>query len=223
MWKDGLLLLLWWFWLLRWFWLWLWSPCSISFHLSPRSALVVSALFRLPCSVRLVFLVVSLCFRSCLPSCGSLCPPCLPSVSFCRLLFPFLLVIVSVLSPFFPCVCLLVFLHCIRIVYFCLPLSPVLFPFLVVTVSVLSPFCFHLALIVSALSSFCFFLSPVFSPFLLVTVSVLSFSPSSCFPSCWSLCPPCLPSASLSPVVSPFLLVIVSVLSPFYFFCLPSC
>ena len=26
---------------------------------------------------------VSLCLRSCLPSCGSLCPPCLPSVSLC--------------------------------------------------------------------------------------------------------------------------------------------
>ena len=44
----------------------------------------------------------------------------------------------------------------------------------------------------------------------------------SCLPSCWSLCPPCLPSVSfcfpLSPVLSPFLLVTVSGLSPF---CLP--
>ena len=96
------------------------------------------------------------------------------------------------------------------------------------------------------------------SPFLLVSVSVFCFllSPfllgvpliSLLFPSCWSLCPPCLPSFrlpvsmlvlspflliivfALSPLLSPFLLVMVSLVFilgpsclPSVSFCLPSC
>ena len=90
---------------------------------------------------------VSLCLRSCLPSCWSLCPPCPPSVTFVS-----------------PLVSLLVG-HCVRLVAivcvlspFCFLLSPFLSPFLLAIVSVLSPFCF--------------LLSPFLSPFLLMSQNV---------------------------------------------------
>ena len=112
----------------------------------------------------------------------------------------------------------------------CLPLSPVLFPFLLVTVSALSPFCFLLLVAVSALSPFCL-LSCLPSCWSLCPPCLpsVSFCLPSCFPSCWSSCPPCLPSclrllSLLSPVVSvlpPFLWVTVSALSPFCFLLSP--
>ena len=97
------------------------------------------------------------------------------------LLFPFLSVIVSVLSLFFPRVCLLVFLHCVRIVSLLSPFVSGLVSLLgghcVCLVSLLFPFGSLLVSLVGHCVRLVFlliFLSPVFSPFLLVTVSVLS-------------------------------------------------
>ena len=148
---------------------------------------------------------------------------------------PFLLFDAAFRLPF---VSLFVFFEGLVIVSAFSPFSLLLYPFL-------SPF---LLVIVSALSPFCLLLPPflwfqpsssgltALSPFLLVTVSTLSpFCSSSCLPSCWycvclvslnvcpscwSLCPPCLPSVLfLSPFLSPFLLVfcvrLVSLLFPF--------
>ena len=201
---------------------------SISIHLSPTLSLYfpkqvtvrflrVSAL--LPPSVRLVSLG--------LPSCWSLCPPsCWAWSPFCFLLFPFLLVIVSALSPFlspfvsglvsllvghcvhlvsllFPFFSLLVSLlvgHCVRLVSLLSPLSPFLSPFLLVTVSVLSPFCFLLSpfllVIVSALSPF---LSPFVSGLVSLLVGHCVRLVSLLFP--LPSCLPCCPHCHLSPCV----------------------
>ena len=140
-----------------------WSLCPSSFPGSP--ALLASALFPLAmqrfnsfvskvisslfspnssqCSLRVSALPrdsVSDFRPAChpFPSCWSLRPPCLPSVSFClpchcvrlvSLLFAFVSLLVSFLAG-----------HCVR----CLPLSRVLPPFLLVTVSLLFPFVYLL-------------------------------------------------------------------------------
>ena len=128
---------------------------------------------------------LSLCVRSCLPSCWSQCPSyllvsslVLPSSCSVLPLSPFLLVIAlssfsllaslfvghwsPVLSPF-----LLVTVSVSFCLPSCLPLSPVLSPFLFVIVSVLSPLFF--------------LVSPFLIPFLLIIVSVLF---PFCLPSC---------------------------------------
>ena len=91
---------------------------------------------------------VFLCLQSCLPSCWSLCPPCLPPVSLClRSCLPSCW---SLCPP------------CRPSVSFCLP---------------------------SCLSS-CWSLCPPCLPCVCLCLR-------SCLPSCWSLCPPCLRSVSL--------------------------
>ena len=147
-------------------------PCSISIHLSPRSVtagvrpfplamqhfysflkqftvrgsqfffimcppfLSLLALFRWPCSISLS--------PFCPPSCWSLCPPFLPSVSFVFGLVSLLFFIISlspVLSPFSLCLqsCLT---SCWSLCPSCLPSVPFLSPFLLVIVSALSLFLF---------------------------------------------------------------------------------
>ena len=106
-----------------------------------------------------------------LSPCWSLCPPCLPScLPLSPVLSSFLLVTVSVLSPFF----------------FASFLSPVLVGHCVRLVSLLSPFVSGL---VSVLVGHCLRLVSLLFPFF-----------PSCSASCWSLgslCPSCLPSVSL--------------------------
>ena len=190
--------------------------------------------------VRFVFMLVSLCLRSCLPSCGSLCPPCLPSVSFCLpscppscwSLCPPCFPSVSFCLPSCPPSCWSLCPPCFPSAFLwrsclpsCFPLSRVLSPFLLVIVSVLSPFCFlfspflfpFLLVIVSVLSPFFPFVCLLVSLHCVRLVSLLaSLCVQSCLTSCWSLCPSCLASVPfLSSLLSPFLLVIVSALSSF--------
>ena len=166
-------------------------PCSISIDLSPRSVIAGVRPFLLAIQVchcagrsesgqvghcvRLVSLLspfVSGLFSllvSVVPSCLRSCPS-------------FLLVTVSVLSPFYLLLSPFLSPSCWSLCPSCLPLSPVLSPFLLVIVSVLSPFCLQsclaswpfLFVILSVLSLFCFLLIPFSSPFLLAIVSVLS-------------------------------------------------
>ena len=102
----------------------------------PHPSLLVSALFRWPCLLLssslspFFFVIVStlspflLGLRSCLPSCGSLCPSCLPSFAFVSLLFPFVSLLVFLLVDH--CVCLVSLLlsfvsllvgHCVCLVF----------------------------------------------------------------------------------------------------------
>ena len=109
-------------------------------------------------------------------------------------------------------------------------LSPLL-SFLLVIVSALSPFCLP-----CLRSPFC----PVLSPFLLVIVvsfclpscwslcplclPSFSFCLPACPPSCWLLCRPCLPSClPLSLVLSPFFIITVSIFVPSVSFCFLCC
>ena len=179
-------------------------------------------------SVRLAAAVS--CWSPCPPSCRSLCPPCLPSVSFClpscghcvRLVslhsffvsgLVFFLVghcvrLVSLLSPFVSLLVSRLVDHCVRLVSLLLSF-----------VSFLSPSCWSLC----PPRPFCLPLTPVLSPFLWITVRLVSllfcFCFPSCLPSCWSSCPHC--CFCLSPVLSPSLLVTVSILSPFCFLLSP--
>ena len=139
---------------------------------------------------------VPLCLRSCLPSCVSLCPPCLPFASFCVLLvsllvghcqscpssvsfcLPSCLPSCWSLCPFASLLVSLLVGHCVRLV-------PLLSPFVSGLVSLcwsLCPLCLPsvsfcsllVSVIVSVLSPFCFLFAPFLSPFLLAIVSVLS-------------------------------------------------
>ena len=202
----------------------------------PGLSLLVSALFRWRCNISIysrnsLLLGVfnssrraefpclpslSLSLRSrlppCLPSCGSLCPSCLPSFAFVSLLLPFDSLLVCVLVD-----------HCVRLVSLLLSLSPFLSPFLLAMVSFLSPFVSGL---VSLLVRHCVRLVSLLLPFvsLLVGHCVRLVSPLFLFVSgfvghCvrlvslpfrfvsllvsllvrpgWSLGPPCLLSVSL--------------------------
>ena len=131
-------------------------PCSISIHLSPRS--VTAGVRPFPLAMQHFY-----SFQKQFTVRGSqfflkMCPPFLSLLALFR----------------WPC--------SISLSSFCLPLSPVFSSFLLVTVSALSPFCF--------------LLSPFLSPFLLVIVSTLSpfcfLYLRSCLPSCCLVCPSCL-------------------------------
>ena len=147
-----------------------------------------------------------------LPSCGSLCPSCLPSFAFVSLLLPFDSLLVCVLVD-----------HCVRLVSLLLSLFPFLSPFLLVIVSVLSPFCLR-----SCLPS-CWSLCPPCLPSVFFGLGFVPLVVGHCvrlvslpfrFVSLlvsWlvivsALSHFCLP---LSPVLSPFLLVTVFALSSF--------
>ena len=132
---------------------------SISIYLSPRCFLYLpkqvtvrgaQAFLRMSALLRDNMSAFRPACLPCFPSCWSLCPPCLPSVSFCfpwehrcsvlGKMSPFLLVTVSVL--------------------FC-----VLSPFLSVTVSALSPFCLPLCPVLSPFVGHCVRLVSLPSPF----------------------------------------------------------
>ena len=119
-----------------------------------------------------------LCLRSCLPSCWSLCPPCLPSVSFCRP--SWLLAILDICLPALSC--------CVRlglaIPYICLPALGC---------------CVRLPCSPLHVSPFCFLLVSLLVGHSVRLVSLLSFFVSGLVS--LPLCPPCLLS-----VLSPFCL-----------------
>ena len=94
--------------------------------LSPLVSLLVGHCVRLLPSV-------SLCLRSCLTSCWSLCPPCPPLLPLSPFLSPFLLVTVSALSPLRA--------SCLPSVSFCLPSCWPLCPSCLPSVSFCSPSC----------------------------------------------------------------------------------
>ena len=163
----------------------------------PGLSLVVFALFRWRCNISIhyspqtgyrgskCFLRVS-ALAFCLPPCWSLCPPCLPSVSFCLWSCP-------------PC-CWSPCPSCLPPVSFCLPSCwslcppclPSCLPFVSGLVPLLVGHCVRLvslefpffSLLVSLLVGHC-----VRLPFCLALSPVLS-------PSCWTLCPSCFPSVS---------------------------
>ena len=150
-------------------------------HCWHRSFSAGLAAFLFSCVSQVISSALPSCWSLCPPSCWSLCPSCLPSVSFCLpscwslsalspfylalspVLTHFLLVTVSVLSPF----CFLFLFPFLLIIVsvlspFCFLLSPFLSPFLLVIVSVLSlssvSFCLPSCWSLSASSSF---LSPM--------------------------------------------------------------
>ena len=142
---------------------------------------------------------VSFCFPSCLPSCWSLCPFLFSFLSFSLLVSLLVGLLVSLLDG-----------HCVRLVSILCPFVSGLVPPFVVTVSVfMSRFgaCTagvpgHAAFQFICLQSDFFTFSPNSSQCLSRGSALLRDSVSdfrrAChpFPSCWSLCPPCLPSVS---------------------------